>query len=200
MIDDAFPPGRDSVRARCQRERQGLPVQWATVLPFTWDEAEEVTASMATRHVTRILVAVAVLLAVAVAVAVTIVLMDPQRSNDAAAPPATVTVSVTQSPPSQTERPDPPAVEEPVTEEAPPVVEGSECSDSEVRTFQTDASGRSLVCGYSGRPTPHWLQHGDDDGSVHNVGDPCDSSVDRVSRDPSGLFIMCGGSTWVTHP
>ncbi|QRY64583.1 hypothetical protein JVX90_05430 [Gordonia sp. PDNC005] len=80
------------------------------------------------------------------------------------------------------------------------VTEGGECYPSEVRSFGTDASGRSLVCGYSGTDEPHWLQHADESGEIHSVGEPCDSAVDSVAKDENGLFIMCGGTTWVTRP
>ncbi|MDR2281026.1 MAG: hypothetical protein LBE07_09265 [Gordonia sp. (in: high G+C Gram-positive bacteria)] len=157
---------------------------------------------MSPKSLTAVLAGSAAVLAVIVGVAVTIVVLDSTDSSTAA--PATTTTVVTKTPSTATTAPvvETPAYVEP-TVETPSgslVAEGGECYPSEVRSFGTDASGRSLVCGYSGTDAPHWLQHADESGEIHSVGEPCDSAVDSVAKDENGLFIMCGGTTWVTHP
>ncbi|WP_336791849.1 hypothetical protein [Gordonia malaquae] len=158
---------------------------------------------MSSQSFTAVLAGTAAVLAVVVGVAVTIVVLDGSESPSAA--PATTTTVITTTPSTATTTA--PLVETPVyvepTVETPSgslVTEGGECLPSEVRSFGTDASGRSLVCGYSGTDAPHWLQHADESGEIHNVGEPCDSAVDSVAKDENGLFIMCSGTTWVTHP
>ncbi len=158
---------------------------------------------MSSKSLTALLACAAAVLAVVVGVVVTIVVLDGSERSTAV--PATTTTVITTTPSTATTTA--PVVETPAnvepTIETPSgslVTEGGECSPSEVRSFGTDASGRSLVCGYSGTDAPHWLQHADDSGEIHSVGEPCDSAVDSVAKDENGLFIMCGGTTWVTHP
>ncbi|WP_059034948.1 hypothetical protein [Gordonia desulfuricans] len=79
--------------------------------------------------------------------------------------------------------------------------EGSPCLESEARSFGTAADGTSLVCVFLGADAGHrWVRHAEDDDSVHTIGEPCDSSVDRVSRDRQGRAILCGGTTWTAGP
>ncbi|MGB3303187.1 MAG: hypothetical protein WBA98_10870 [Gordonia sp. (in: high G+C Gram-positive bacteria)] len=161
---------------------------------------------MAHRRKTALLATVVALLIATVAAGAAILIMDTATDDVPQAAPTTAVVTEVVTPPvpstvTVTPAPAPPPAvtitEEPSGSE---VIQGGVCQASEVRTFGVDPSGQSLVCGYSGTPTPHWLRHGPDDGGVHVVGEPCDSRVDSVSRDSAGLFIMCGGQTWVTHP
>ena len=162
---------------------------------------------------------VAFVLVAALAVSIVYLVSKTGESSSAAAP-TTVTVtpsqpavaaeahttatsdpSETTSLPATTEAP--PAVAETTTEAVPTgsaVVENGQCLESEARSFGTAADGTSLVCIYTRPGVLTWVGHAENDGSVHNLGDPCDSSVDRVAQDPSGKAIMCGGTTWVGGP
>ncbi|MFT4087609.1 MAG: hypothetical protein QM658_10720 [Gordonia sp. (in: high G+C Gram-positive bacteria)] len=137
-----------------------------------------------------------------------VVLLDSKDSDDAGPAPSTSTavVSVTRSSTASSTvvAPVTPPPTETVITEAPVgsvVVEGGVCDQSEVRSFGTDASGQSLVCASMGAAAPpRWVRHGDNDGSVHNVGDPCDPDVDATAQDPNGLAIMCSVDHWVANP
>ncbi|WP_279104272.1 hypothetical protein [Gordonia paraffinivorans] len=125
-----------------------------------------------------------------------------RRAEDDRAEPTPVTVTRTSTPPAPPSTPPPPAAPAPTPEQAGSVpVEGGPCHESEARSFATAANGTSLVCVYMGAGGGfRWSQHAENDGSVHNIGDPCDLAVDRVAQDPSGKAIMCGGDTWVGGP
>ncbi len=155
---------------------------------------------MATRDGSRALTAILGIIAAVLAVAVTgvaVYLVTSSRNADPVPPAVTTVIEHTVS------SPDPvPTVTQEVTVEVPagtvPAL-GATCLESEARQFGTDANGLSLVCTYLGAGGGYqWVRHVAEDGQVHRVGEPCDPAVDRVSRDPSGLAIMCGGQTWVT--
>ena len=150
-------------------------------------------------RLTTVLGVAAAVLVVAVGVLVTLTVLDRDDATQQAEPQATVTVTSV-----QTRTPPPATTPSPVVTTprvpSPVIAEGAPCSPSQVRSFGTDASGRSLVCGYSGTATPRWHQHGRLGPGVHEAGEPCDSSVDQVGRDSNGLFVMCGGTVWVTNP
>ncbi|MGW0036207.1 hypothetical protein [Gordonia sp. NPDC003376] len=170
------------------------------------------------RRTLWVLGVVAFLLLAALTVAIVYVTTTPTRIERGAGPAATVTMSADTTagkntpggtpPPDTSTQPPVPAPTDTVTETATRefqsgsvVAEGSPCFETEARSFGTAADGTSLVCIYVGAGGGYrWVQHAEDDGSVHNIGDPCDSSVDRVARDPEGRAIMCGGDTWVAGP
>ncbi|RPA65957.1 hypothetical protein EF294_03105 [Gordonia oryzae] len=115
---------------------------------------------------------------------------------------ATTTPPASSTPPAAAPTP---TVTETTTEEPTPTgstpVQGGQCFESEARSFGTAADGTSLVCAYLGAGGGYqWVLHGDNDGETHNIGDPCDPSVDSVSTDPQGKAILCGGQTWVANP
>ncbi|WP_298440528.1 hypothetical protein [Gordonia sp. (in: high G+C Gram-positive bacteria)] len=153
------------------------------------------------RSTTILLAIVATLLAIAVAVVVTIVVLH--RGTGDAAPPAGATATVIETAPAP-----PPVSTTTETAYVPPpvptgstVVEGGPCLESEARSFGTAADGESLVCNYMGADGGYvWVGHAENSGEVHDIGEPCDISVDRVAQDPSGKAIMCGGETWVGGP
>ncbi|MFT3659817.1 MAG: hypothetical protein QM809_00010 [Gordonia sp. (in: high G+C Gram-positive bacteria)] len=153
-----------------------------------------------------ILGVVAALLAVAVAVVAVVIVMSDEPEPPAAAP-VTETVMKTETAASTTTpvvtttaAPEITQTPEPVVPAGSPVAQGQPCLASEARQFKTDAAGNSLVCAPMGAAGFSWVQHGNDDGGVHRIGEPCDPAVDSVSRDPSGLAILCGGQTWVANP
>ncbi|WP_228461462.1 hypothetical protein [Gordonia spumicola] len=163
---------------------------------------------MRSKSLTTALATATGILAVVVAVAVTVVVLD--RDDAPVASPATATTVVTHTPttvtstaPAQVPTIETPVIQTPVIETPTGsfVTEGGECYPSEVRSFGTDGAGRSLVCASMGSAAPpRWVQHADDDGSVHNVGDSCDDSVDSVAQDPSGLAILCSNGAWQSGP
>ena len=166
-------------------------------------------------RVTWILAVIAVILLVAVAVVVILIVNDRHSFNDETAEPTTslVTATATETPPSThsamtqsatTLVPPAPEVttDEPVPEPTGSTpISGGPCLAWEVRSFATSPDGQDLVCNYLGADGGYvWVGHAENDGTVHSIGDPCDSSVDRVAHDPSGKAIMCGGDTWVGGP
>ncbi|MCF8570292.1 hypothetical protein L5G32_08430 [Gordonia sp. HY002] len=167
-------------------------------------------------RVTWILAVIAVILLVAVAVVVALIFNDRHSFNDETTDPTTSLVTATDTPPPQTTTqsaaivpsdptvPSAPAV---TTEEVVPEptasnpISGGPCLASEARTFATSADGQDLVCNYLGADGGYvWVGHAENDGTVHSIGDPCGSSVDRVAQNPSGKAIMCDGDTWVAGP
>lgn len=153
-----------------------------------------------TRSIVWTLAAVAVIL---VTVLVGLSVYAATKNGDDRAAPAPVTVTVSNTPTEQ--RPPRPTPPPPVT--APPTqtgstpTEGGFCYESEARSFGTAADGTSLVCVYMGASGGYrWARHAENDGSVHNLGEPCDPAVDKVAQDPSGRAIMCGGQLWVDGP
>ncbi|MCF8587452.1 hypothetical protein [Gordonia liuliyuniae] len=155
---------------------------------------------------TWVLASLAVALLVAVAVVVALIVSDRIgfTDGDADVTETVVTVTSAVSPPSAPTTTESPAT---TTEYVAPEpagstpVQGGPCFEAEVRSFATSADGQNLVCTYMGTGGGYvWVSHAENDGSVHDIGDPCDSSVDRVAQDPSGQAIMCGGDTWVGGP
>lgn len=168
-----------------------------------------------TSWVTWVLASVAALLLVAVAVVVTFIIGDRATFTDDNTTGSTESVATETS--TVTPRPSPSTTTPTVTEQqAPPTTTtqyvapepassapalGGQCLESELRTFATAPDGQGIVCNYMGADGGFvWVGHAENDGSVHNIGDPCDSSVDRVAQDPSGKAIMCGGTEWVGGP
>ncbi|MGO3328034.1 hypothetical protein [Gordonia sp. (in: high G+C Gram-positive bacteria)] len=161
-------------------------------------------------RITWVLALLTVVLLIAVAVVVTLIFNDRRSFNDESAEPTTslltATATETSSPTQSTATVDPPAPEVTTDDVVPEPIgstptEGGSCLETEARSFATSAGGQSLVCTYMGAGGGYmWVGHAENNGAVHNIGDPCDSSVDRVSQDPSGKAIMCGGDTWVGGP
>ncbi|WP_232715501.1 hypothetical protein [Gordonia metallireducens] len=154
------------------------------------------------RQITWVLAGIATLL-VAVFVVLATYTFTRDRGSSADAAPVTVTVTSTPDP---EPAPQPaPATPPPVTTQPEPTgstpVRGGVCLETEDRQFGVAADGTSVVCVYS-HPTDdyRWSRHADNDGSVHNLGEPCDPAVDKVAQDPSGKAIMCGGQFWVDGP
>lgn len=151
------------------------------------------------RQVTWVLAGIAVLL-VAVFAVLAAYTFTRDRGDSADAAPVTVTVTST---PAQAPAPapaPPPVNTQPAPTGSTPS-EGGFCYESEARSFGTAAGGTSLVCNYMGADGGfRWVRHADNDGSVHNLGEPCDPAVDKVAQDPSGKAIMCGGQLWVDGP
>lgn len=168
---------------------------------MTYPESEPRRSS----RLTGVLCVIAFLLVAALVVAVIFVIVDSRRDNSTS---ATVTMTATTTPPASSTPPaaaPTPTVTETATEEPTPTgstpVQGGQCYESEARSFGTAADGTSLVCAYLGAGGGYqWVLHGDNDGETHNIGEPCDPSVDRVSTDPQGKAILCGGQTWVANP
>ncbi|MCR5976862.1 hypothetical protein GDN83_03730 [Gordonia jinghuaiqii] len=152
------------------------------------------------RQITWVLAGIAALLVfVFVVLAVYLFTRDSGDDRTDAAP---VTVTVTSTP---TQEPSPTPAPPPVTTRPAPTgstpSEGGPCFEWEARSFGTAADGTSLVCNYMGADGGfRWVGHADNDGSVHNLGEPCDPAVDKVAQDPSGKAIMCGGQFWVDGP
>ncbi|MDS1114323.1 hypothetical protein RD149_11155 [Gordonia westfalica] len=151
------------------------------------------------RQVTWVLAGIAVLL-VAVFAVLAAYTFTRDRGDSADAAPVTVTVTST---PAQAPAPAP--APPPVTTQPAPTgstpSEGGVCHESEDRSFGVAADGTSLVCVYAHPTDDHrWSRHSNNDGSVHNLGEPCDPAVDKVAQDPSGKAIMCGGQFWVDGP
>lgn len=158
-----------------------------------------------TNPLIRVLAALIAVLAVAVAVVA--VLVFTRHESTTASAPTPVTVRVTASTPPPTVTPTtasaPTATVETPTETptGSTPIQGGPCYESEARSFGTADDGTSLVCTYMGADGGFvWVAHAGNDGSVHNLGEPCDPSVDQVAQDPSGKAIMCGGQVWVSGP
>ncbi|MHC3004255.1 hypothetical protein [Gordonia sp. GN26] len=154
------------------------------------------------RQIIWVLAGIATLL---VAVFVVLATYTFTRDRGGSADAAPVTVTVTSSPAEEPAPQPAPVTPPPVTTQPEPTgstpYEGGPCFESEARSFGTAADGTSLVCNYMGADGDfRWVQHADNDGSVHNLGEPCDPAVDKVAQDPSGKAIMCGGQFWVDGP
>ena len=150
------------------------------------------------------LATIVVLLAIAL-IGAALWLLTRNTDDSASAPPSPVTVTETSTPLTTqvtvTEQPQPQPQPTIVVPQASTPVEGGTCYESEARRFATAANGMSVVCVYMGAGGGFkWARHAENDGSVHNLGEPCDPAVDRVAQDPSGKAIMCGGQYWVDGP
>jgi len=160
---------------------------------------------MPRQHLIAVLGTIAAVLAVALGVAVTLVLVGGDDESTTAGP-ATRTVTRSAIAPADPAAPAAPTTPTTTSDPAPvasgsAVVAGGPCLESEARSFGTDAAGQSLVCIYLGAGGGfQWVGHGDNSGEVHRIGEPCDSTVDKVAQDPDGRAIMCGGQTWVAGP
>lgn len=149
----------------------------------------------------------ALIAVLAVTLAAVGVMVFTHHDTTTASAPTPVTVRVTAStppPPVTTTATSPPTATLETPTETPTgstPVQGGPCYESEARSFGTAADGTSLVCTYMGADGGFvWVAHAGNDGSVHNLGEPCDPSVDQVAQDPSGKAIMCGGQVWVSGP
>ena len=126
--------------------------------------------------------------------------------REGAAPPSASVSTVVETHTPTTAQVDTPYVEAPYVPPAAPtptgsvVVQGGDCFESEARSFSADADGQSLICTAMGAGRFAWVPHAPDSGEVHNIGDPCDSTVDSVARDPDGKGILCSAGTWYAGP
>ncbi|GAC59010.1 hypothetical protein GOHSU_68_00020 [Gordonia hirsuta DSM 44140 = NBRC 16056] len=155
--------------------------------------------------VTGLLAGTALVLALALAASVTYLLTRGAQAEPSAGPHTVVVTETNDSVPPQPADPQPQTPEQQGQADPAPsvsaVVLDGPCLESQVRQFGTDVTGTSVVCAYVGPGGGfRWVRHADRSAEVHNVGAPCDSAVDRVAQDPSGLAIMCAGDTWVTGP
>lgn len=87
--------------------------------------------------------------------------------------------------------------EHPQPAEPPAAVDGQSCSD-ELRVGVDANTGGDLVC----HTNPHtgegnWSSSEVVD--VHNHGDACDQSVDRITQTPDGHAMFCGVDRWAYH-
>ncbi|MFD4183051.1 hypothetical protein [Rhodococcus sp. NPDC058514] len=87
--------------------------------------------------------------------------------------------------------------EHPQPVEPPSAVAGQSCSE-ELRVGVDANTGGDLVCSTN----PHtgegiWGEK--EIIGVHNHGDACDPSVDRITQTPDGHAMFCGGGRWAYH-
>ncbi|WP_245672817.1 hypothetical protein [Aldersonia kunmingensis] len=101
------------------------------------------------------------------------------------------------APPAQPQSPPPPPPPPPEPVQSPVV--GGVCASPS--SIATDANtGADIVCVFMGANGGYkWVSSAPIIGT-HNVGEPCDNSVDNVSKTPAGKAIMCVGDEWMYGP
>ncbi|MBC2644406.1 MULTISPECIES: hypothetical protein [unclassified Rhodococcus (in: high G+C Gram-positive bacteria)] len=105
-----------------------------------------------------------------------------------AAPPATVSGGVTVAYVTDAAQPEP-----------IPGAAGQRCSGNRVGVDVN--TGEDIVCVYSSDyyPDGKWVTA--EIVGVHNIGEPCDPSIDRASQTPEGIPILCvQGQGWTPGP
>ena len=142
-----------------------------------------------------------VALAGAIAVAAGCGSDDRSDSNRTSTPPETTTTTLAPSTEPSTSLPASSTSTEAESPNQAPAegapVAGGPCTT--LQSIEVDPAGENLVCVLAGNDTPRWVNTGEIVG-VNEPGEPCDSTVDQVSRTPDGLAIMCGGDTWTYGP
>ncbi|WP_241031629.1 hypothetical protein [Rhodococcus koreensis] len=79
-----------------------------------------------------------------------------------------------------------------------PGAAGQRCSGNRVGVDVN--TGEDIVCVYSRDYYPDGVWVTADIVGVHNIGDPCDPSIDNSSQTPAGEPIMCVQGQWMSGP